>query len=332
MNIFITGATGYIGAELTKALTRSGHIVHALIRDAKKQSSIEHPNIKFFEGNILDNESLKKGMENCEAVFHLAAYARVWAKDPEVYFKVNVEGTKNVLETALKLGVKKLVYTSTAGVIGPSYQKASTEESLRKVDFFNEYESSKSISENLIYAYLLKGLDTVVVYPSRVYGPGLMSDSNAVTKLIEQYIKGKWRLIPGDGSRTGSYAYIKDVIEGHVQALLKANPGKRYILGGENVAYNQLFDIIKKVSGKNHKLIKVPVPAMQAFGHMQMIKKSITGKPPLLTPAWIKKYEFDWSLDSGKAIEELDYKITPIEEGVSKTIEWLKDQNRINGK
>lgn len=326
MNIFITGATGYIGAELTKALAKEGHVIHALIRDAKKQSAFEHPNIKLFEGNILDNESLRKGMENCEAVFHLAAYARVWAKDPETYFKVNVEGTKNVLEAALNLGVKKLVYTSTAGVIGPSYEKASTEESVRKVDFFNEYESSKSISENLIYAYLLKGLDTVVVFPSRVYGPGSMSDSNAVTRLIERYIKGKWRLIPGDGTKTGSYTYINDVVTGHIQALYKANPGRRYILGGENVSYNQLFDIIKNVSGKNHKLIKVPVPAMQVFGHLQMIKKSITGKPPLLTPAWIRKYEYDWSLSSAKAIKELEYKITPIEDGVNKTIEWLKDQ------
>lgn len=332
MNIFITGATGYIGADLAIKLAKEGHSIHALVRDKSKTSFIEHQNIKFHEGDILDVESLRKGMMNCEAVFHLAAYARVWAKNPSTYFEINVEGTKNVLETALKSGVKKLIYTSTAGVIGPSYGQPCTEESIRKVDFFNEYESSKLLSENIIYSYLLKGLDTVVVYPSRVYGPGIMTDSNAVTKLIEEYIKGKWRLIPGDGLKTGSYAFIDDVTNGHIQALFKGNPGSRYILGGENVSYNKLFEIIKRLSGKNHRLINVPVTAMQAFGHAQMLKKSITGKPPLLTPAWIKKYEYDWSLSSNKAIEELDYNVTPIEDGIGITINWLKDQNRINGK
>lgn len=332
MNIFITGATGYIGADLAIKLAKEGHSIHVLVRDMSKESLLQHENITFHEGDILDIESLKKGMANCEAVFHLAAFARVWANDPGVYFKINAEGTRNVLETALTSGVKKLIYTSTAGVIGPSNEQPCTEESIRKVDFFNEYESSKLLSENLIYSYLLKGLDTVVVYPSRVYGPGVMSESNAVTKLIEHYIKGKWRLVPGDGSKTGSYAFIDDVSNGHILALHKGNPGSRYILGGENISYNRLFNIIKKVSGKNHRLFKIPVPAMQAFGHAQMIKKSITGKPPLLTPAWIKKYEYDWSLSSQKAIEELNYFITPIEDGISITVDWLKEQNRINGK
>ncbi len=332
MHIFLTGSTGYIGKNLTTKLLQQGYTVHALVRDLQKKPVSDHPNIRYFEGTLSDQDTLAKAMENCEAVFHLAAYARVWAKDPALYFKINVEGTKSVLDAALQGGVRKFIYTSTAGVIGPSYEEPCTEETTRRVDFFNEYESSKAMSELLLNAYLLKGLDTVVVYPSRVYGPGLRSDSNAVTKLIEQYINGKWRLVPGDGSKTGSYAFIDDVVDGHIQALLYGKSGGRYIFGGDNKSYNELFSIIRVISGKNHRLIKVPVAAMQGFGHLQMLKKNLTGKTPLLTPAWIKKYEYDWSLNSQRAIEELNYNVTPLEDGVRQTISWLKSQNIINEK
>ncbi len=332
MHIFLTGSTGYIGENLTRKLLQQGYTVHALVRDLAKKPVADHPHIRYFEGTLLDQKKLLAAMAGCEAVFHLAAYARVWAKNPELYFQINVEGTRNVLEAALQSGVKKFIYTSTAGVIGPSYEVPCTEEAVRRVDFFNEYESSKAMSELLLNDYLLKGLDTVVVYPSRVYGPGLRSDSNAVTKLIEQYIKGKWRLIPGDGSKNGSYAYIEDVANGHILALLNGKSGGRYIFGGENKNYNELFNVISTIAEKKHRLIKVPVAAMQAFGHLQMFKKTLTGKAPLLTPAWIKKYEYDWSLNSQKAVEELGYNITPLEEGVRDTINWLKEEKIIDEK
>lgn len=328
MKVFLTGATGYIGANLALKLANAGYVVHALIRSPKKAKVIEHPNIKLFDGDILDVLSLKKAMSSCEAIFHLAAYASVWAKDPATYFKINVQGTKNILNVALELGIKKMVYTSTAGVIGPSYDKPATEESIRKVDFFNEYESSKSLSENWALSYLSKGLETVIVYPPRVYGPGVMSESNAVSKLIQQYIKGKWRMIPGDGFRTGCYAFIEDVTEGHIKALEKGKPGERYILGGENVDYHQLFQWIRKYSKKDYPLYKIPMTLMLSFGYFQVLKQQLIGAPPLLTPKWIRKYLYDWSLSSDKAIKDLGYKITPLEEGICLTVDWLNNNKQ----
>lgn len=326
MRVFITGATGYIGANLALKLANAGHTVHALVRNPEKATLLNHPNIRFFRGNILDTESIHKAIHSCEAVFHLAAYARVWAKTPATYFEINVEGTKNILKAALEAGVRKMVYTSTAGVIGPSDGQPSSEDTTRMVDFFNEYESSKLISENWALYYLKKGLSTVIVYPPRVYGPGVMSESNAVSKLIEQYISGKWKLMPGDGLRTGCYAYIDDVTDGHIKALESGVPGERYILGGENVDYHQLFKLIRKHSGMDQKLYKVPMPLMLAFGQMQVLKYHLTGSPPLLTPSWVKKYLYDWSLSSEKAVKDLQYKITPLDEGIHQTVEWLKNK------
>lgn len=325
MRVFITGATGYIGANLALKLANAGHTVHALVRSPEKAVMLDHPNIKLFKGDLLDIASIHQAIQSCEAVFHLAAYARVWAEDPATYFEINVDGTKNVMQAALDAGAHKMVYTSTAGVLGPSYGQPSTEDTTRIVDFFNEYESSKIISENWALYYLKQGLEIVIVYPPRVYGPGVMSESNAVSKLIEQYIGGKWKLMPGDGRRTGCYAYIDDITDGHIKALERGTPGERYILGGENVDYRQLFELIRKHSGVRQKLFKVPMPLMLAFGQSQMLKNRLTGKPPLLTPSWVKKYLYDWSLSSEKAIKELGYTITPLDEGIRQTVNWLKN-------
>src|SRR6478752_4105432 len=128
MKIFITGATGYIGNNLAKRLADEGHLVHALNRSSHKSALLDHENIKLFKGDITDPASVKNAMQNCEQVYHLAAYARVWAKDPSTYFKLNVEGTQHVLDAAKELGINDIVVTSTAGVLGPSGERPVKED------------------------------------------------------------------------------------------------------------------------------------------------------------------------------------------------------------
>ena len=128
MNIFITGATGYVGNNLAKRLAGEGHTIHALSRSANKNFLLDHPNIKIFPGDITEIASVEKAMQDCRQVYHLAAYARVWAKDPSVFYKLNVEGTKHVLEAAKKLALNDIVFTSTGGVLGPSNGKPVKED------------------------------------------------------------------------------------------------------------------------------------------------------------------------------------------------------------
>ena len=145
MKIFISGATGYIGNNLAFRLAGEGHIIHALCRSANKRSLLIHENIIIFEGDITDPVSIENAMAGCEQVYHLAAFARVWAKDNEVFNLFNVQGTKNILDAALKLQVKKMVYTSTAGVLGPSGKIPVKEDDIRMGDVMNEYEETKTI-------------------------------------------------------------------------------------------------------------------------------------------------------------------------------------------
>jgi len=163
----------------------------------------------------------------------------------------------------------------------------------------------------------------VIVNPTRVYGPGPLNVSNSVTKLIKQYTEGKWKFIPGDGMSTGNYVFVDDVINGHILAMERGLAGERYLLGGEDATYHELFDTIASIGGKRHKLYKMPLGVLLTFGKIQLFLAETFGRQPLITPGWVRKYLYKWSVSSAKAEKELGYRITPLNEGVRKTVDWL---------
>lgn len=327
MKIFITGGTGYIGAHLIKKLIEQGNTIHALVRSVDKAKQIEHPNVILFQGDILDKESIEKAIKGCDQVYHLAAFAKVWAKEVKTFFYLNVVATNLILDAAVKFNVKRVVVTSTAGVFGASLSGTITEKSARDLDFFNEYESSKALSESKIKDYVIAGLDVVIVSPTRVYGPFLFGKTESITQLIEKFVLGKWRFIPGDGKKTGNYVFIDDVVEGHILAMEKGRIGNTYILGGTNHDYNEFFKIISNVSGVKRKMIHMPIGLQMAFSRIQLMKTWF-GKEPLITPKWIAKGKYDWHVTPQKAIDELGLKPISMEEGIKKTVEWLKEKNQ----
>lgn len=326
MKIFITGATGYIGNNLSKKLADEGNIIHALCRN-ENVNVLSHPNIKIFKGDITNKASIENAIKDCEQVYHLAAYARVWAKDMSIFYKLNVDGLRNVLDAAQNSSVQKIVFTSTAGTLGPSGSQPVKEDDARIGKPFTDYEISKTQAENLCKEYCNKyGMHIVTVNPPRIYGHGIITESNAVTRLIKLYMAGKWKITPGDGKRTGNYVYIDDIVNGHILAMQKGRSDERYILAGVNASYNEFFYLLAKITGKKISLIKMPVWLMMIAGNAMQLYTNITGKPPLLTPPWIKKYYYDWSLSSEKAQHELGYTFISLEEGLQKTVDWLKQQ------
>lgn len=327
MKILITGATGYIGSGLAKELASRGYTIHALIRSPEKAGLIRHENVHIFQGTILQPDKIDKAIAGCRQVYHLAAYAKPWAKDARTFFNINTQGTDNILQSAYDHHVEKVVFTSTAGTFSPSLEKPVDENTLRLIDFFNDYETSKFIAEDRCQKYVRKGLNVVIVNPPRLYGPGLLSKSNAVTLMIKRYLEGRWRIIPDSGEKVGNYVFIDDVIKGHILAMKKGRSGEKYLLGGENISYSGFFDTLAKVSGKKHKMINLPSPVMMAAAGLFLFWTRISGRPPLITPEWVKKYLYNWALSSQKAVEELGYQITPLESGMQKTVEWIRKQS-----
>lgn len=328
MKILVTGATGFLGINLCNELVKRGYIVNALYRSESKAKSIKHKNIHLFKGDITDIRSIENAMVNCDYVFHMAAYAQVWSKKSDTFYKINYTGVLNVLDVAEREGVKKIIVTSTAGVFGPSDNNIINENSRRQVDYFTLYEKTKAGAEELILKRAARGLNVVIVNPTRVYGPGLMNTSNSVTKMIKLYVEGKFRFLPGNGNSIGNYVFIDDVVNGHILALEKGITGERYILGGENISYIDFFKVLSEISKKKYLLFKFPLYLMLLISFFMLLIAKGFGVKPLITPGWVRKYNYNWILSSDKARKNLGYKITPLRTGIARTLDFIKKENR----
>jgi farnesol dehydrogenase len=325
MKYFITGVSGFIGSNLAHELVTDGHTVHANIRDNRILNKFIHHDVKLFKGGLENKEVLIKAMEGCETAFHLAALAKPWSKDPHEFHRINVEGAVNVFTAAREAGVRKVVFTSSAATMSPSNGRdPATEATPRRVPFFNDYEVTKSEAEARAREFSDNGMPVVIVNPTRVYGPGPMNASNSVTRMIAGYLKGTWRIIPGDGKKIGNYVFIDDVVHGHLLAAQKGKPGERYILGGENITFDELFRILGEVTGIRRRMIHLPLALMTTTAKFMEWQYPLTRIPPAITASWVRKYLNDWSLSSNKAVADLGYRITPFADGVKKTVEWLK--------
>lgn len=323
MKCFVTGATGFIGNRLVETFVDKGYDVHILVRNKDFQN--RHPKIKVFQGDLFDVEVLSKAIQGCDFVFHMAAYANLWSKDKTLTYRTNVKGTENILQAALKNKIKKVVFTSSAGTLPPSEKMELVDETYPLPDeYLTDYETTKKQAEQLCIEYVKKGLNIVIVNPSRVFGPGLLNKSNSVTILIKKYVEGKWRVIPGDGSQVGNYVFIDNVISGHILALEKGRTGEKYILGGENVSYAELFGLLAEITGKNYQMLHLPLSLMMLVGKLELFLAESFGKKPLITPPWVKRYQQNRLLSSNKAETQLGYKIIPLKTGLEETINWIK--------
>ncbi|MBW6501058.1 MAG: NAD-dependent epimerase/dehydratase family protein [Bacteroidales bacterium] len=333
MRVFITGGSGFIGQRLAERLIAGNNEVILLLRDPGKTPELMHAGCQVIKGDVLNKPALIEGMRNCDLVFHLAAYTRPWSKDPEIPYKINVTGTVNILETAFKTGVPKVVVTSTAGTMSFSHDGRPVGESTNPdPEFHTSYERTKAEAEKVCVDYSRKGLDVVIVNPTRVYGPGELTKSNSLTRIIKLYRKGLWRILPGDGNSVGNYVYIDNVVSGHILAASKGLSGERYILGGENLSYTDLFRIIGEESGSVRRLVRLPLPFLKAVLRCSTLFADITGLQPLLTREWLDKYLKNWIMSSDKAKEHLGYDIIPFRTGVGETFNWIDIHENQNGK
>ena len=202
------------------------------------------------------------------------------------------------------------------------------EEDVRITGFFNEYEETKTEAEKIARSFASDKMKVTIVNPARVYGPGLDTGSNPVTKIVELYMKKKWYVIPGSGEDIGSYCHVDDVVEGHIGAMRSGQNGERYIFGGENATFNEFISYIRKYSMVKKKLFHLPFSLMSGVSYLQLGWSKLSGKAPMITPNWVKRYDYDWALDSSKAVRDFGYNIRPFEEGIKETVEWIR-KNRM---
>jgi farnesol dehydrogenase len=326
--IFVTGGTGFIGTKLVNALVAEGHTVRCLSRSTSNRAGLTHERITFVPGNLLDRDSLRKGMEGCTQVYHLAAYAKNWAKDPQEFFRQNVEGMQNVFDSARGAGVQRIVFTSTIVTLGPSRPGEVRDESMPRIThrYYTEYEESKAMAEQKALEQAAAGFPVVIVNPTRVYGPGKMTEGNSVSLMIDLYDRWKLPVLLNGGREVGNYVLVDDLVRGHLLAMERGRVGERYILGGENVSLKRFFEIVNEVTGRPRPQFTLPPSLAYAFSWTEKKKAEWFGLYPQITPGWVETFLQDWAYTCAKAERELGYRITPLKEGIRMTWEWLQQQ------
>lgn len=331
--VFVTGSTGFIGTKLVNELVQRGHTVHALTRGSSNKDGLQHERINLVTGDILDRDSLHRGMEGCTQVYHLAAYAKNWARDPSVFFKQNVEGMRNVFEAARAAGVRRIVFTSTIVTFGPTAPGVVGNEEMPRITpkYYTEYEETKAIAEQEALKMAAGGFPVVIVNPTRVYGPGKLTEGNSVSLMIDMYDRGKVPVLLNHGANIGNYVLVDDLVKGHILAMEKGAIGQRYILGGENASLKQIFELVDEASGKKHFQMNLPPSIAYVYAGFEKKKAEWLGLYPQITPGWVETFLQDWVYSPAKAEKELGYQVTPLKEGIRTTYEWLLAQRRSKG-
>jgi farnesol dehydrogenase len=322
MKYLITGANGYIGTHLVRQLVHQGNEVHAFILPGTDDSLIQHPNIRIFEGDVLRPEDLQEALAGCEAVFHLASIVSPWEKDAGIFHRINVQGTQLIMQQCLEQGIRRVLISSSCGIFGPSRKGVPVDETTDNAANLREpYELSKYHQAEAAKRFLPKGLEVVVVYPTRVYGPGIASQGNTMTRIIKGAIEGTWHIIPGNGKGIGNYALVEDVARGMARVMEEGRNGEGYILGGDNTTYDDLFSMVQRFVPQKIRLFKAPYYLLYLAAMEEEFRAAWTGKAPFITRHGAKKFTGNWAVSTEKIRRELGFRQTPLEEGIRLTIE-----------
>lgn len=320
--VLVTGGTGFIGTHLVKKLHELNYQLRLLVRETSDISSFkEFENIEYFIGDITDLASIKKATEDIDVIFHLAAYTGIWAKDRSIYDKINVDGTTNICKVALDKDIRVL-YVSSFTALGPTPEEPVDETYEKGDEFYLEYERTKYEAKKVVQEQFEKGLNGVIFYPGIVYGPG---DFNIFGEMLYDIVRGKFMGCPGKGESMACFSYVDDIVDAMITVLEDESINHEdYILGGENIEFVDYLNMIANIAGEKEPR-HFPMVFAKMYGWFCELGAKITGNMPYITRDTLKSFDLHRSYSSEKAQKELDYKITPLKEGLENTVGWYED-------
>jgi dihydroflavonol-4-reductase len=322
MLAFVTGATGFIGANLTRALLSDGHQVRALVRPASDQRNLDGLDVPRLEGDLDNPQLLATQLADADVVFHAAAHYSLWARDSASIYRSNVIGTRNVLQAAKKAGTKRLVYTSSVSAIGvPPRGKLANEETTTTVEaLVGDYKKSKFLAEQAVRQAAAEGLDAVIVNPSTPIGPYDIKPT-PTGEIIVRFLQGRMPAYVDTGL---NLIDVEDVARGHILAWQKGRTGERYILGNRNMAFKEMLDILAAITGKPAPRIAVPHAIPLAVAYVdELILGRWFGKRPEVSYTSVKMSREAMYYDSSKAVRELGLPQSPVENAIRKAVDWF---------
>lgn len=321
--IFITGADGLLGSNTVRELLARNYQLKALIQKGSKSKTLLGLDIEFVEGDLLDKEGLIEHIKGCEAVIHIAALTNVWPIRHEIYYKVNVEGTQNMIEAALANNIQRFIHVSSASAFGfgPKNNPGNETTVTMAKAFGLDYVDSKLDAQDVVLdAVKNKNLPALIVNPTFMIGPYDSKPSSGA--MILAVAKRELKMITSGGK---NWVYVKDVANGICNALNKGRIGEMYILGNENLSYKEATGIIADVAGVKPPSLKVPSFLVKFAGRIGSLMGKLTGKAPKISYPVAKISLIDQYYDPSKARKELELPETPIRTAVEDSMKWFKE-------
>ena len=315
----VTGATGFVGWHVCSKLRERGVPVRALVRDLKR---LRNPEAEGMVGDLQDRGSLDRAVEGCSVVFHVAADYRLWAKDENVLYRSNVEGTRNLLEAARSAGVERVVYTSTVGCIGvPGDGRIGNEADPVQLDQMNgAYKRSKFMAEQVALEFAENGFPVVIVNPTAPIGDGDVKPT-PTGKIVLDFLR---RQMPAYLDTGLNVVDVRDVAEGHLLACERGRAGERYILGSENLTLHQIFEKLQGISGVQAPKLQIPYAVAYTAGVVSTAWAELTGKEPRAPIDAVRMARKKMWVVHDKAARELGYHPGPADTALRNAVEWFR--------
>ena len=335
MYCFVTGASGFIGANLVHELVARGHRVKALLRPGADVRGLGDAAFEHVEGDVSHRARLEQALSGCDWCFHVAASYHLWLPDYRPMYATNVQGTRNVLEAAAAAGCKRIVYTSTVGCIGlpkPVRGKISaTDEtsSAAESQMSNDYKRSKWQAEQVALEMAAKGLPVVIVNPSAPVGPCDVKPT-PTGQVIVDFLN---RALPAYLDTGLNWVHVRDVAVGHILAAEKGRVGERYILGHAegNWTMKQALAVLEQITGVPAPRIRIPYFVALAAAFVNAGISSLTGKPPKAPLAGVRMARHKMFFNPAKAIRELGLPQTPPRQALADAVEWFRRNGYVAG-
>lgn len=327
--VLVTGATGFVGANVVRRLLERGAAVRALVRHGSTRTNVEGLPLELVEGDLRDADAVRRAVRGCRRVFHVAADYRLWARDPRELYATNVLGTVNVMEACLAEGVERVVHTSTVGTVGLSELPAPCDEAtpLARGQLTSHYKRSKLEAERAALSFVARGLPLVVVNPSAPVGAWDVKPT-PTGRILLDFASGR---LPAFVDTGLNVVHAEDVAEGHVLAAERGRIGERYILGHQNMTLAEILAEAGAILGRPAPRVRLPYLAALAVGALDTaVSRLVTHRPPAVALDAVRMARRRMFFDPGKAVRELGLPQTPVRRAFEDALEWFEERGYLD--
>jgi dihydroflavonol-4-reductase len=322
----VTGATGFVGSAVARHLLHGGHQVRVLARPGSDRRNLQGLEVEVIEGDLTKAASLLPACDGCDALFHVAADYRLWAPDPSELYRANVEGTRSILEAARKVGVPRIVYTSSVATLGiPKDGTSGSENTPVSVDdMIGHYKRSKFLAEEVARQFAVEGLPVVIVNPSTPIGPHDIKPT-PTGRVVRDAMAGR---LPAYVDTGLNIVHVEDVAHGHWLAFERGVIGERYILGGYNMSLREVLTEIADIAGRSPPKVRLPHGVVMPIAYASEVWARLTGMNPIATVEEVRMSKKRMFFNSAKAERELGYTARPARKALEDAVQWFQSLPR----